>query len=263
MRHFQDVSLLITTYNRSRSLERLLETFRDLQISFAEIVVSDDASRPEHLNHIRELKQKYGFRLMEARENGGLAANMNKGQAAAVQPYILYVQEDFEPLPGCEQHIGDALELMREDPDIDIARFYAYFAYPYTQPYKKGFSKMIFKPSPLAANHIKFYVYSDHPHLRRSNFEEKFGKFRLGIGSDRAEFEMALSFIKNGGKGIFYDKFNTVFEQRNSAEEPSTIGRASWRSSKSPLLLMVRAVYLRFKLLKWTWDLSNFGKLKK
>ncbi len=46
---FPNVTLLITHYNRSGSLERLLNAFEKLNCSFENIVVSDDGSKAFHI----------------------------------------------------------------------------------------------------------------------------------------------------------------------------------------------------------------------
>ncbi|MDB5111754.1 MAG: hypothetical protein JWR67_2868 [Mucilaginibacter sp.] len=251
---FKEVTLLITHYNRSQSLERLLRAFQLLNIAFEDIVVSDDGSKPENLEKVKALQQSFNFRLVTTPVNKGLGHNINKGQDAVQTPYTLYVQEDFEPKPAFVQHFKDALQLMKDDKELDLARFYAYFKYPYLKAYGKGFAEMIFKPFPWANNHLKFYVYSDHPHLRRSSFLQKFGRYPEGIKGDITEYRMAISFIQKGGKGIFFENFNDLFYQKNSSDEPSTMGRSSWRESKNIAALAVRAVYLQFKLLKCTGD---------
>jgi glycosyltransferase involved in cell wall biosynthesis len=168
--YFPAVTLLITHYNRSGSLERLLKAFKALNCTFGGIVVSDDGSKEEHLNAIRELHKQYEFQLVTTPKNQGLANNINKGQDAVKTPYTLYVQEDFVPKSTFPVQFKDALSLMEQESDLDIIRFYAYFAYPYLEPYNKEFSRMVFKSWPLYSNHLKFYNYSDHPHLRRSSF---------------------------------------------------------------------------------------------
>jgi len=252
--YFENITLLITHYNRSSSLERLLHTFVNQHIKFANIVVSDDASQPAHLEKLETLKNKFNFRLITTPVNKGLGNNINKGQDAVTTPYTLYVQEDFEPKEAFAVHFKDALELMDKDAGLDIVRFYAYFSYPYLKPYAKGFSEMLFKPGLFAANHLKFYVYSDHPHLRLSNFMQKFGRYPEGIKGDITEYRMALSFVQKHGRGLFFNNFNELFYQKNSADEPSTMNRSSWRESKNPAALGLRAIYLKFKLVKWSWD---------
>jgi glycosyltransferase involved in cell wall biosynthesis len=253
--HFPSVSLLITHYNRSRSLQRLLQTFAQQGFVFGDIVVSDDGSKPEHLDYINALHQQYNFRLITTPVNKGLGSNINKGQDAVTTPYTLYVQEDFEPKPAFANHFTDALQTMNERTDFDIARFYAYFKYPYTKPYKKGFSEMIFKKALWYGNHLKFHFYSDHPHLRRSNFFEKFGRYKEGVKGDLTEYSMSLSFIHNKAKGIFYDDINGLFYQKNSADEPSTMNRSDWRQSKNPAILFMRFIYLQAKFIKNNIDL--------
>ncbi len=94
---YKDVTLLITHYNRSSSLERLFRSFRDMGVWFEDVVVSDDKSREEHLERIRALQKEFDFRLITTPENRGLGHNINKGQDAVKTPYTLYIQEDFVP----------------------------------------------------------------------------------------------------------------------------------------------------------------------
>lgn len=248
------VTLLITHYNRSSSLERLLAAFTRLGCKFGDIVVSDDGSKPEHLDKVKALQNTYPFRLITTPVNKGLGNNINKGQDAVTTPYTLYVQEDFEPSDIFPAHFADALQFMNEDKGLDIARFYAYFTYPTLKPYGKGFSEMVY--SPFNLNHLKFYFYSDHPHLRRSNFLEKFGRYPEGIKGDLTEYKMAISFLQKKGRGLFYNEFTTLFYQKNSSDEPSTMSRAHWRQRKNIFTLSLRALYLKYKLLKCTWDLK-------
>lgn len=261
--HFKGVTLLITHYNRSKSLERLLNAFKAFDITFEDVVVSDDGSKPENLQKVEALHNDFDFRLITTPKNKGLGNNINKGQDAVETPYTLYVQEDFEPKPVFAEHLRDALNYFETDKELDIARFYAYFKYPYTKPYGKGFSEMKFSLSPLDNNHLKFYVYSDHPHLRRSTFFEKFGRYPEGIKGDLTEFGMAVSFIQNKGKGIFFDEFTELFWQKNSPDEPSTMARAGWRESRNPLALAIRALYLQYKLLKCTYEVMFTKPVKK
>jgi len=164
------------------------------------------------------------------------------------------VQEDFEPSDIFPQHFVDALLFMEEQPELDIIRFYAYFAYPVLKPVGKGFSEMIFRPWNL--NHIKVYMYSDHPHLRRSSFLEKFGRYREGVSPDVAEYSMAISFLQKKGKGLFFNEFSSLFYQKNDNDEPSTVDRPHWRQSRNPLVLALREVYLKYRLVKIAWDIK-------
>ena len=213
------VTLLITHYNRSRSLERLLRAFRQLGCTFEDTVVSDDGSQPEHLARLRELACEYPFRLLTTPVNRGLGHNLNKGQDAIRTPYTLYVQEDFQPTEKFPAKYRDAVRIMEERPDIDLVRFWAFVKYPYLEPYKYGFSEMVFKLTRPGA--AKFFSYSDTPHLRRKSFFEKFGRYAEGISAIKGEKAMVMSFLQSGGKGLETDA-NDIFLHENSATEPST-----------------------------------------
>ncbi len=242
---FPGVTLLITHYNRSSSLERLLSTFQKLNCHFEDIVVSDDGSKPEQVEKVKALHSTYTFRLIEAPKNSGLGNNINKGQDAITTPYTLYIQEDFVPLATFPKKLQDALQFMNERKDLDMARFYAYFKYPYLTPIGKGFSEMRF--SIWYPGYKKFYLYSDHPHLRRSNFLKKFGRYREGVNVEKSEYSLMMSFIKNKGKAIFFDEYKSLLDQVNSSTEPSTFKRNYWRESNNPFVTMARHLFRHLK----------------
>jgi len=242
---FNNITLLITHYNRSQSLQRLLQTFKTQDIQFGDIVVSDDGSKPEHLNKLKEIAPLYNFRLITTPKNAGLGNNINKGQDAVTTPYTLYVQEDFDPFPGYAKHLQDAIDIMEERPDIDMARFYAYYKYPYLKPLRKGFSEMMFNF--WSPGYMKFHYYSDHPHLRRDTFFKKFGRYAEGYNIEKGEFMMTMSFLKNKGKAIFYDDNKGLFDQLNTAAEPSTMKRSNLKRSDNPVIVFVRHIYRGFK----------------
>ena len=235
-----------------------MKAFKGLHATFGNIVVSDDGSRIEHLAELKNLQSEYDFNLVMARNNKGLGNNINKGQDEIAKPYTLYVQEDFVPQSGFNDNFLRALEIMDTDESVDLIRFYAYFKYPYLKGYGPKFSEMVFSNSLFKYDHLKFYVYSDHPHLRRSNFFEKFDRYKEGLSGDVTEFDMCLSFIKNGGKGLFIKNFKAMFEQVNTSSEPSTMERGDWKTRKNPLIKVLRAVYVKFRLIKNTIQLIRY-----
>lgn len=232
MRNVPGVTLLITHYNRSASLERSLKAFRELNCSFEDIVVSDDGSKPEHLERLRELQREYSFRLVTTPVNRGLGHNLNKGQDAVKTPYTLYVQEDFRPTPLFPRRFSDALEIMEDRKDVDIVRFYAQRSYPHRKPYKNGYSEMIFRLTRPGT--AKFFYYSDTPHLRRRTFFEKFGRYAEGIKAIKGEKRMVMSFLQARGKGMETDVSN-IFIHENSEAERSTQDYSAFFAIKSKI----------------------------
>ena len=243
---FPDVTLLITHYNRSQSLENLLQVCQRLGCHFGDIVVSDDGSKEVHLIYLRKLQQTHNFQLITTTVNRGLGNNINKGQDAVKTLYTLYVQEDFEPTPKFPDTLVESLAILNQEPTFDLIRYYGYLRYPFLKPYNSSFSE--FSIPPWAINYKKLYVYSDHPHLRRSSFFEKFGRYVEGIHSDQTEYRMSISFIQKKGKGLFYNNYTELFDQKNSQNEPSTIDRKSWTFSKNVFIASARYIYRHVKI---------------
>ena len=243
--NFKDITLLITHYNRSKSLERLLHAFEELDCYFDDIVVSDDCSSIEHLTHLRKLQNQFPFRLITAEKNMGLGNNINKGHDAVLTNLILYVQEDFVPTKEFSVNFQKGLEIFQNNKDLDIVRFYAYFKYPYLKDISSGYSEMKFKI--WYPGYRKFYMYSDHPHLVRNNFLNKFGRFTELVNPDVGEYNMMLSFLQKKGKGLFFNNFQDLFLQINTSSEPSTIKRTKLRESKILIIILVKHLYRHIK----------------
>lgn len=246
-----EITLLVTHYNRSQSLTRLLRTVGELGLEFGEIIVSDDGSRPEHVEKLKSLQREQHFKLLTVPKNMGMGHNFNKGQDAVETEYTLFIEDDFVPNPKFVPALSKAFSILKEDPAMDIARFHAYFRYPYLRSIGDGFAEMEF--SPWSAGYKKFYMYSDHPHLRRSNFFEKFGRFREDTRPDKTEYLMMMSFLHKKGKGIFYEEYRDLLAQMNSAEEPSTISREFWRQTDNFLIAAVRNLYRHVKMNRDYW----------
>ncbi|MDQ0964906.1 glycosyltransferase involved in cell wall biosynthesis [Flavobacterium sp. W4I14] len=255
--NFPEISLLITHYNRPDSLENLLGKLKDTGCNFGEIVVSDDGSKSIIRNRLMQLSQVYGFRLIGTETNRGLGNNLNKGQDAVSRPYTLYLQEDFEPSALFGEKLASALSAMANDAQIDIVKFYAYYAYPYLKPFNDDFDEM-YVPT-MGFDYSKIYLYTDHPHLRRSNFFEKFGRYPEGIKGDLTEYKMCISFIQNKGKGLFYKDFANLLLQRNSVSEPSTMQRTNWKHRPNILIKVLRDSY---RQIKYNLDILTMKSLK-
>lgn len=258
MHTFSDVSLLITHYNRSESLINLLQSFKKLNCYFGEIIVSDDGSKPEHLNKLTTLIETYGFKLITTAQNKGLGNNINKGQDAVTKKFTLYVQEDFEPSHLFPIKFEQALAYMNADSSLDIVKFYAYYPYPYLRNFSVDYDEMYVKPYGL--RYDKIYFYTDHPHLRRSTFFDKFGRYPEGLKGDVTEYKMCISFIQQKGKGLFYKDYANLFLQKNSEAEPSTMTRSNWKQKQNFMMNFIRDSY---RQIKYNYDIMLMKSLKK
>ncbi|MBK1439219.1 glycosyltransferase [Parapedobacter sp. ISTM3] len=252
--HFDKISLLVTHFNRSKSLERLLSKLREHGVSFAETIVSDGGSNSEHLRYVNHLRLDFGFTLLTTTENKGLGNSINVGQDAAKTPYILYIQEDFVPKSDIIPVLTDAFNIMEHEEEWDIIRFYAFpwARFPYLKPYKKGFSEMVFHIAPWYTDHTKFFAYSDHPHLKRRSFPEKFGRYYETLSGDVTEMKMCRSFLRHKGKGLYYHHDNDLFEHDNPLEEPGQVREAQLKRQRLRQLPALRWAYLKYRMLRDT-----------
>jgi glycosyltransferase involved in cell wall biosynthesis len=252
--HFSDVTLMITHFNRSESLERLLKTLQKLEISFDEIIVSDGGSKKEHLDFVIQMKQQFNFTLLTSEYNKGLGNTINAGQDAAKSQYILYIQEDFVPKAAIAAALRDGLEIIKTEQKWDVIRFYAFpwAPFPYLKPYKNGFSTMKFSLWPSYINHLKFSVYSDHPHLKRRTFPEKFGRYVESLNGDVTEMSMCRTFLKKNGKGLFFTDFKSLFEHDNNDHEPGLFRPERLKTKKYSDIAPLYWLYLKYKVFKET-----------
>ena len=125
--YYPEVALLITHYNRSASLERLLLAFKSLDCRFGQVVVSDDGSTYDHVARLEKLREVHGITLLLGTKKAGLGYNINKVQDAVSCRYTLYVQEDFEPTSQFPSVLDNDLSFMERDPTPDLVRFYGVF----------------------------------------------------------------------------------------------------------------------------------------
>jgi glycosyltransferase involved in cell wall biosynthesis len=251
---FLGVTLLITHFNRSESLKRLLENLNRHQIFFEEVIVSDGGSRPEHLNSVIDLKEEYGFSLLTSPENKGLGNTINMGQDAVKTPYILYIQEDFVPKAAFADALRDAIEIAENEKEWDLIRFYSFpwSPYPYLKDYKKGFATMGFSLSPFYTSHLKFHIYSDHPHLKRRSFPEKFGRYFESRNGDVTEMSMCRTFLKRKGKALYFRDFKDLFEHDNPEDEPGLFRPDKEKSKSYADIKPLYWLYLKYKTAKDT-----------
>lgn len=251
MNVFPNVGLLITHYNRSKSLETLLATICSLSCFFHEIVVSDDGSEKTHLEHLNYLKSIYSFKLITSPRNRGLGHNINKGQDEITSEYTLYIQEDFIPTEYFPTCLKQALLRMENNKNIDIVRYWSYFTYPYLGCISAdGYAEM--RPKLWGVKYNKMYCYNDTPHLRRTSFFDRFGRYEEDLTGDETEYRMCLSFLRNKGVGLFYVDSTKLFKHQNTAEEPSTMGRPNWMKSRQ---FFIRLYIALRKQIRFNYDI--------
>lgn len=88
------VSVVVCTYNGSRTLGETLESLRKLEYPDYEVIVVDDGSK----DNCSEIASRFDVRLIRT-ENRGLSSARNTGMEAAVGEIVAYIDDDAYPDP--------------------------------------------------------------------------------------------------------------------------------------------------------------------
>jgi glycosyltransferase involved in cell wall biosynthesis len=105
------ISVIVPTYNRRSSLQRLLEgvALQTYPSSQFEVIVVDDGSTDGTLDYVQGCHTPFALRLIQ-QEHAGPAAARNRGVAAAHGTLILFLDDDVLPQPGLiERHANTHL----------------------------------------------------------------------------------------------------------------------------------------------------------
>jgi glycosyltransferase involved in cell wall biosynthesis len=106
------LSIVVPTYNRRASLGRCLASILSQADDTCELVVVDDGSTDDTVGLVGSLEGQ-GVRLVRHVHNRGVCAARNTGVLVARGPWILYVDSDWELLPGA---VRDVLDLTAAAP---------------------------------------------------------------------------------------------------------------------------------------------------
>ena len=185
------LSILITHYNRPKSLKECLQAIQALKLEYPhEIVVSDDCSAFENIELIKKIE---GVRLILSDSNRGLAANLNHGIKACKGDYILYCQEDFllkktilDVLPECFKSLDSG--------QVDMVRFRANYKFNKLIKISEHINKI--PKFSLHNFHINTFRYSDHPFITSPDFYKRFGYYLENSSGPYGETEFAIRILK-------------------------------------------------------------------
>ena len=98
-RHRRPVTVVIPSYRDAALVARLVAAIRKTtDRRYVQIIISDDASGPDHLAALRAIGD---IRIVEGHENRGFAANVNRGLRAADPRHdVVLLNSDVVPFKG-------------------------------------------------------------------------------------------------------------------------------------------------------------------
>lgn len=116
-----EVTVVIPTHNRARSLGRVLEALSAQQgeVAGLEVVVVIDGSTDDTAGYLAS--RDWGLDLhVQSQPQSGVANARNNGAAAATAPYLIFIDDDVTPAPG---FLTAHLDAHRRTPDcVSIGR---------------------------------------------------------------------------------------------------------------------------------------------
>jgi glycosyltransferase involved in cell wall biosynthesis len=90
-----DISICITTYNRSSLLRQCLESLANFEDTSFELIIGDNASEDETQVIIAELKNKFPYFInVQHKTNIGFARNMDSILRHASRKYVYILNDD-------------------------------------------------------------------------------------------------------------------------------------------------------------------------
>lgn len=101
MTHNFNISVVIATYNRSRSVRRILEALsaQTFPADQYEVIISIDGSNDETRATVDNFESSYELRSIW-HPNSGRASACNRGIRAAAGEIVVILDDDMEPAPG-------------------------------------------------------------------------------------------------------------------------------------------------------------------
>jgi glycosyltransferase involved in cell wall biosynthesis len=119
------VSIVTPTFRRPKEVEGLLENISRQSVLPSEVILVDGADAGEDQTQavVREVGDRYPFRINYIRSNGGTALQRNRGIESATGEYIAFVDDDVRLEPGFLERI---IEVMESDPDKKVGGVVGY-----------------------------------------------------------------------------------------------------------------------------------------
>jgi len=228
------ISFVITSYNRGAFLRRTVQALRaniGAGVEY-EVVITDDGSDADTLAIIEALKPDQFIANSDRAAHYGLGYNMNKGFAAARGDFHFCLQDDFMPVVDLTPGLLAASDLLRRG-GADMVRFDdPHLTQATTDKLKKyeralvlnGRVEVVTMASAPAGSGV--HCYSDRPHMRSANFQQRFGSYIENHLTWETEIEFRDRYNVAGGNTSWIERLVVPTPIVHIGDELST--RQTW-----------------------------------
>ena len=111
------VSVILTTYNREKSIKRSLDSLLDQSYSNWELIAIDDGSKDNSYKILKDYEKQFSNIRVYKQNNRKLAYSRNRGIYLSAGEYITFLDSDDEYEPD---HISDRINYMNSHPNVDF-----------------------------------------------------------------------------------------------------------------------------------------------
>jgi glycosyltransferase involved in cell wall biosynthesis len=229
------ISVLFITYKRIDLLKKTYSSFlknTHYPREKLELILCDDGSSKDIQEEMKKLNfDKYLF----AKNNEGMAGNVNKGLNAASGQYVLQLQDDWV-CNGPNDYLVLGINALETFPGIGIIRFRLGTDYlHHNKKFNGGLNNICIidndqKDKSTKVNHMKStFLYSDTPHLKRKILHQDIGLYKSYKNIAKTEIEFCLRFNKNQKyKTAYIKSYEEVFQhigENDSLREQSMLSK--------------------------------------
>ena len=218
------ISFIMTSLDRGPTLKTTVDTLRAKATTPFELIIADDGSQDETKRIINELRP--GMAIFNPKRSG-LGANMNRGIAAAGGDYHFILQDDFAARFNLDKYLQLAISALERFQDIDLIRFGSlmdsvrWFPDIHKKSTRKTRLAHVTEERRQINGHeivvvtaknpkVDVFVYSDNPHLRRSDFCAKYGSYKENVKTSETEIDFMRRYNANGGKAAWFLDFEST-----------------------------------------------------
>ncbi len=113
----QEVSVILTIYNREKYIERCIESIIGQKFKSWKLIAIDDGSEDNSYNIVKKYASQYDNIDVLRQENRKLVISRNRGISLATTKYLTFVDSDDE---YAEDHLERRIKFMKSNPHIDL-----------------------------------------------------------------------------------------------------------------------------------------------
>lgn len=228
MDEYPTISVAFITYNRITTLRRTYDSFLEntnWPREKLQLIVADDGSDEAAQAELRAMRFDT---YVISKERKGLGENQNRGLRAAKGDYLLQLQDDWLCL-GPRDYLKDAISLINKNTDVGMLILNPHPAGLLVERVEKRahLQMRIYQNHPeKKINKVGEHAYTDWPHLKRRQFWESVGEYKVNVPMWECELDYSRR-VNAQSRYLIADLDRPAFHHIG---EPLSFNTGNWRA---------------------------------